>query len=105
MDRYPVSFAVRRAKNYDHRGWAVIFARFLIGWIDQNATPASHDLIIHNPDYVAVDSPLLGHTAEVLRRAIVEDTRRVWPIVDPQLRLLTLAGRPTKSQGLDWSGA
>ena len=104
MDRYPVSFAVRRAKSYDHRGWAVIFARLLIGWLDRNATPATYDLIIHNPDYVAPDSRWLGHTAEVLQRAIIEDTLRIWPIVDPRLKMLTLAGQPTKSQGLDWSG-
>lgn len=104
MDRYPVSFAVRRAKDYEHRGWAVIFARLLIGWLEQNAVPTSYDMIIHNPDYVAPPSPWLGHTAEVLQRAIIEDTLRIWPIIDPQSRLLTLDDQPTKSQGLDWSG-
>ena len=104
MDRYPVSYAVRRAKDYDHRGWAVIFARLLIGWLEQNARPASYDLIIHNPDYVPPNGPWLGHTAEVLKRAITEDTLQIWPIVDPRMHLLTLAGQPAKSQGLDWSG-
>lgn len=99
MDKPPISEAIRKAKNYETRGWNSIFGRLVIGWLQRNAHPGTYDLIVHNPDQVDAAGRWLGHTAEIARWARAEDINQRWPIVDPATPLLSLPTPVQQSRG------
>jgi predicted amidophosphoribosyltransferase len=67
-------------KYRGHAGWARVFARLLLGWLDAHASHDPPDLIVANPGF-APDGQL-GHTERVLAVARRLDATHRWPI-DP----------------------
>jgi len=71
--------------KYDGRsGWALIFARLLLGWLAQNRANDPPDLIVANPTFVS--SAGAGHTERVIDAAEKEDAEGRWSfdIADPR---------------------
>lgn len=99
MDKPPIFEAIRRAKNYETRGFSSIFGRLIVGWLQRNARPHDYDFIVHNPDPIDPTGRWLGHTAEILRWARAEDINQSWPIVDPATPLLSLPTPVQQSRG------
>jgi predicted amidophosphoribosyltransferase len=67
---------INRYKYDGIQGWAWIFARLLIGYLDENFTPGDdHQVIVSNPTYVGADGRAFDHTGLVLERARKEDAR------------------------------
>ena len=86
--------------KYEGRtGWALIFGRLLLGWLEANAADDPPDLIVANPAYRAPGSPGPGHVEAIIRSAAQEDLLGRWPfdVRDPQAIIKT---QPTeKSAG------
>lgn len=99
MDKPPISEAIRRAKNYETRGFSSIFGRLVVAWLQRNAHPRAYDFIVHNPDPIDPTGRWLGHTAEIVRWARAEDVHQSWPIVDPNTPLLSLSTQVRQSRG------
>lgn len=70
------------AYKYENRtGWASIFGRVLLGWLEDNLWYNMPGLILANPTWVEPDSRfLIGHTERVLDAAKREDTIDWWNI-------------------------
>jgi predicted amidophosphoribosyltransferase len=68
-----------KAYKYDGRwGWGLIFGRVVVGYLNANdGIFRDFDLIVPSPTYVAANRRKTDHTADVLRRAQVEDGD--WP--------------------------
>lgn len=66
--------------KYDNRqGWATIFGRVLVGWLEDNLWLDPPDLIVANPTWVEPRSPFeTGHTERVLEAAEREDALGWW---------------------------
>jgi predicted amidophosphoribosyltransferase len=75
---------IARLKYHGGTGWALIFGRLVMGWLNANLQPWDVDLIVANPTYVGA---AVQHTEEVLRSAKREDVRDVWPFRPELLRL------------------
>jgi predicted amidophosphoribosyltransferase len=78
------SGALERALNvykYEHqRGWAQIFARVLVGFLnEQRDLFAGFDLIVASPTYVGPDARQWDHTRAVLTEASELDEGAAWP--------------------------
>jgi predicted amidophosphoribosyltransferase len=66
--------------KYEGRGgWAVIFARLLVGWLEANATHDPPDLIVANPTYIDPPHADLGHIEKIVAAASIEDYEGRWP--------------------------
>jgi predicted amidophosphoribosyltransferase len=73
--------AIKAYKFEDRKKWAVIFARVLVGFLDEeSATFKPFDLIVASPTYVSIDgvSRTWDHTRRVLSEAFSECHGR-WP--------------------------
>jgi predicted amidophosphoribosyltransferase len=91
-----------RSKILDYKyggrtGWAPIFGRLLVGWLEQNAVVSPPDLIVANPTYVAPDGPAFAHTEAVLAAAEREDSLGRWPFDVGSPRIIVKTGPTTKS--------
>lgn len=66
--------------KYDGKsGWATIFGRILVGWLDRHSEVAMPDLIVANPTWVPPDSVVpTGHTERVVEAAEREDVLSWW---------------------------
>jgi len=81
-------------KYQDKRGWALIFARVLVGFLNQEmGTFASFDLIVPSPTFVGEDGRAWDHTRAVILEASELDEDGVWPfdIEDPPAIIKTAA--------------
>lgn len=67
-----------KALKYDGQfGWATIFGRIVVGWLDANLQLAnSYDLIVVNPTHA---SRATRHTELILQAAAAEDQLAWWP--------------------------
>lgn len=75
---------ILRYKYYGRYGWALIFGRLLVGWLDAHASGAEPDLIVANPTYTEPGVSGPGHTEAVLAAAEREDVTGHWRFaVDP----------------------
>ena len=60
------------------RGWGLIFGRLLLGSLNEHFVPGvDHGVIVSNPTYVGPGGRDWDHTAFVLERARIQDSR--WP--------------------------
>lgn len=85
-------------KYRDKKGWALVFARLLLGYLEENFEPGEdHGLIIPNPTYLGSDGRAWDHTAFVLERAQLEDRR--WPF---EFGVVEKGGPSPKMVGLTW---
>lgn len=75
---------ILRYKYYGRFGWALIFGRILVGWLDADASGAEPDLIVANPTFPEPGTNGPGHTEAVLAAAEREDVTGRWRFaVDP----------------------
>lgn len=89
---------INRYKYEDIKGWAWIFARLLVGYLDENFTPGEdHQLIISSPTFVGAEGRSWDHTGLVLERAQKEDGR--WPFATD---VVVKTGLSPKMVGLSW---
>jgi predicted amidophosphoribosyltransferase len=67
------------AYKYDGKtGWALIFGRLLLAWLEQNRPNNPPDLIVANPTFVGSDGRTTPHTELVIAAAEREDTMGKW---------------------------
>lgn len=90
----PLDRVIRRFKYEKKQGWALIFARLLIGHLNNRWHPNDVDLIIANPGH-----PGREHNAEVIRRAAMQDFRDRWPFDDPDSPTLVKEEETAQSAG------
>ncbi|MFI5571498.1 ComF family protein [Streptomyces sp. NPDC051740] len=70
--------AVRRLKYDGAWGWATIFGRLVVGWMERNPDRmAGVDLIAGNPTWTG-RTPI-RHVEEILKAAAIEDVAGRWP--------------------------
>jgi predicted amidophosphoribosyltransferase len=69
---------IRRYKYEGKTGWALIFGRLLVGWLEANASDSPPDLIVANPAYLESAENDIGHIEAIIRAAAVEDVERRW---------------------------
>jgi predicted amidophosphoribosyltransferase len=65
----PLRQAINDYKYRGARHWAVIFARLLLAWLDENMAADPPDLIVANPSFVGAGAQPFAHTEEVLDAA------------------------------------
>jgi predicted amidophosphoribosyltransferase len=93
MSEGPLRQGIISLKYHAGQGWATIFGRLVVGWLDRHVDPDEYDLLIANPTYLGPDDPkqrTYGHTELVLDRAWHEDLQDLWHIDEP--------GHPTLSK-------
>jgi predicted amidophosphoribosyltransferase len=89
-----------KAYKYDGQtGWALIFARLLIGWLQQNARDNRPDIIIANPTYIPPGSGDVGHTERIIDVAEREDVLGRWPFDAGEPRMLVKTESTEQSAG------
>jgi predicted amidophosphoribosyltransferase len=91
---------IKRLKFANRWGWAIIFGRILVGWLDQHwAEIGPFDEIVPNPT-VATRQPI-RHTEAVIAAATREDVFNMYPFrLDPPR--LTKIRETTSSAGGDY---
>ena len=90
----PLDRVIRRFKYGKKQGWALIFARLLIGHLNNRWQPNDVDLIIANPGH-----PGREHNAEVIRSAALQDFHDRWPFDDPDSPTLEKEEETAQSAG------
>jgi predicted amidophosphoribosyltransferase len=89
---------INRYKYEGGRGWGLIFARLLVGYLIENFEPVEdHGLIVCSPTYVGPGGRDWDHTAFVLERARIEDDR--WPFAT---NAIVKTGPTPKMVGRGW---
>lgn len=78
--------AIKRHKYYGGVGWAIIFARVLLGCLDTHPDVGGAHLIIPMPAFSASDD----HAGRVIQRAIEQDDRGYPFRVDPPVIVKTV---------------
>ncbi len=56
-------------------GWALVFGRLIVGWLQTHVTPDAYDLIIPNPTHASRST---RHTELMIERAAAEDDLDQW---------------------------
>jgi predicted amidophosphoribosyltransferase len=87
----PLKRVIGRYKYDEKYGWAAIFGRLVLGWLEQNAAQDPPDLIVANPTYTGAGGRRRPHTEQVLEAAAKEDKGGRWPfdIADPRAIIKT----------------
>jgi predicted amidophosphoribosyltransferase len=75
----PLRTVINRYKYDGAHGWALIFGRLVLGWLDGHAAGNPPDLIVANPTYTGPGGRDFAHTETVLEAASREDLQRRWP--------------------------
>lgn len=95
----PLKAAIDRYKVEGKIGWASIFGRVLLGYLDANdAIFSNYDLIIPSPTWVGDGGRAFDHTGLVLERAASEGVGR-WPF---EIGVVRRPLRPRRFEGGDW---
>lgn len=99
LHQTPLDEVVKRYKYFDQAGWAVIFARLLVGHLELNWSARPVDLIIANPP-----SPSRDHITRVLQRAALADITGTWPFdLPPDTAIIKNTDTP-QSAGRGFAG-
>jgi predicted amidophosphoribosyltransferase len=83
---------IHKYKYEGKRGWALILARVLVGWLDDHSTDLDVDVIVANPSFGN-----RGHVQTVLDKAAGEDLRRRWPFDTGPTPILTKTAATDRS--------
>lgn len=95
----PLKAAISRYKYEDKYGWARIFGRVLVGYLNANDDFDQFGLIIPSPTYVGAGGRSWDHTELVIERAAVEGPQ--WPFATG---VLTKTSSTTPFVGLTFRG-
>jgi predicted amidophosphoribosyltransferase len=79
----PLKRVIGRYKYDEKYGWAAIFGRLVLGWLEQNAAQDPPDLIVANPTYTGAGGRRRPHTEQVLEAAAKEDKGGRWLLTSP----------------------
>jgi predicted amidophosphoribosyltransferase len=85
-------------KYRNRRGWATIFGRIILGYLDAHRQPDEFDLIVANPTFVGPGTARqTQHTELVIDAAADEDVFGFWPwdVADP--RAIVKTGQSAQS--------
>ena len=97
----PLEHAVKRFKYDGISGWAAIFGRLIVGWLNAHEDDvADIDLILGNP--TARDRYPLQHIEMMVDAAIPEDSRGRWPFDLPHHRTWVKLRATGRSAGGGW---
>ncbi len=92
--------AIDRYKVGGNYGWAGIFGRVLLGYLDAHEAVFDHyDLIIPSPTYVGEGGRAFDHTGLVIERAAFENDDETWPF---ELGVVQKATATTPFRGRSW---
>lgn len=84
-----------------NQGWAWIFGRLIIGWLDAHEQDVDDiDLIIGNP--TASGRTPLQHIEAMMDAAHYENTTGRWPLAEPGAPVLIKTRETPKSAGNNW---
>lgn len=81
-------------------GWAVIFGRLVLGWLEANVTREQYGLVTINP--TEPDRTPTRHTEAILSAAWDDDVFGEWPLDDPSDTVLTKIRATTASATGNW---
>ena len=95
----PLDEVIKRYKYRNKSGWAIIFARLLIGHLNLQWSIRGIDLILANPP-----GPSRDHTTRVLQDAALADLDRCWPFDLPPDTAIIKAVETSRSAGKTFSG-
>ena len=95
----PLDRVIRRFKYEEKYGWALIFARLLIGHLNNRWQRDDVDLIIANPGH-----PGREHNRHVIRNAALQDFHKRWPFDAPDSPTLVKEDETTQSAGETFVG-
>ncbi len=93
----PLRSTILGYKYEGKKGWALIFGRLLLGWLNQHATDAPPGLIVANPTFLGGDGAPFGHTELVLDVAEREDVLERWPFDVQTSRAIVKTRATTRS--------
>ena len=99
LHRDPLDRVLARYKYEGKVGWAMIFARLLVGHLASTWDPDEVDLIIANPP-----NPGREHTTRVIEYADVTDTSSDWRFDDAADPAITKTIQTDKSAGRNFDG-
>ena len=86
--------------KYEGRyGWALIFSRLLLGWLDSQASADRPDLIVANPTYLPPGQPGPGHIEVILHYAATADYEGRWQFDTSEPAAIVKTGPTAKSAG------
>jgi predicted amidophosphoribosyltransferase len=96
----PLKGAIDRYKVEGKYGWAGIFGRVLVGYLNANRDVFDrYDLIISSPTYVGAGGRAFDHTGLVIERAAFEDDEGTWPF---EIGILRKTAATTPFRGKTW---
>lgn len=99
LHQTPLNLVVSRYKYQGKTGWALIFARLLMGYINRHWSPNRVDLIIANPP-----GPGSDHTTRVIHEAAQADLDNLWPFDIPPDLAVIKAIETSRSAGQNFAG-
>ncbi len=95
----PLRRAIDRYKVEEKRGWASIFGRVLVGYLNaERAVFDGYDVVIPSPTYVGEGGRSFDHTGLVIERAAEEDDDN-WPF---ELGVLEKTAATAPFRGKTW---
>lgn len=95
----PLQETLHRYKYAGKKGWAPIFGRLLVGWLETHAREDPPDLVIANPTHIPAGQPEPGHIEGIIHSAATADYHRRWSF-DTAQPAAVVKTRPTaKSAG------
>lgn len=80
-------------------GWAIIFGRLLLGYLETHIDPSSVDLVVANPTHVPRGEVGPGHTERVIDAASHEDVFGEWPFDVSEPRAIVKTAPTPRSAG------
>lgn len=92
----PFRTTINRYKGDNKVGWAPIFGRILLGYLEANHDPSDFDIIVANPTHV---SRVPRHTELIIDHASNEDRLDEWTWDDTDPRLLQKGAATSGSGG------
>ncbi len=96
----PLRRAIDLYKVEGRRGWAAIFGRILVGYLNAHrSTFSKYDLIIPSPTFVGTGGRAFDHTGLVIERAALEDEDDAWPF---STTVLVKTAATTPFRGTTW---
>ena len=99
LHRDPLDRVLARYKYEDKHGWAIIFARLLVGHLSTTWDPDEVDLIVANPP-----NPDRQHTTRVITYAALTDTASDWPFDDTTDPAIIKTAPTDRSAGKKFDG-
>ena len=100
LHRSPLSEVIKAYKYRGKTGWGLIFARLLVGHLNNMWAPWEIDRIIANP----ASDPDRDHNMRVLEFADLQDPFDIWPFDSPTDPTITKATATPQSAGKDFGG-